>query len=265
MCEIQPADLLRKFSVNSQLRGDLTDALSFSDQLDEMWKGLKKFWPRLLILVLLCTIAFYAYNRINYAPEYTASSTFTVSSSNTSRTNGNYNETVAKQLGKVFPYLLSSDAMTKLVAEDLGMDSVPGTITTENLFNTNMITLNVTADNPKLAYDILQSIIKNYPTVTEYILGDVTMNLVDGTGKPTAPSNGVSYKQQLLRGFIIGLVLAALFLYLYAITRKTIKKEKDLKKVLNVPCLATLPRVKMKKRSNTSRQRILIDYEHIPR
>ena len=109
------------------------------------------------------------------------------------------------------------------------MDSVPGTITTENLFNTNMITLNVTADDPKLAYDILQSIIKNYPTVTEYILGDVTMNLVDGSGKPTAPSNGVSYTQQIIRGFIIGLVLAALLLYLYAITRKTIKKEKDLK------------------------------------
>ena len=53
----------------------VVESSDFSDQLDEMWKGLKKFWPRLLILVLLCTIAFYAYNRINYAPEYTASST----------------------------------------------------------------------------------------------------------------------------------------------------------------------------------------------
>ena len=108
----------------------------FSDQLDEMWKGLKKFWPRLLVLVLICTVAFFLVTKLRYEPQYTASSTFTVSASTNSKSTTNYNETVAKQLGKVFPYLLSSDAMTKLVAEDLGMDSVPGIIQTENLFNT---------------------------------------------------------------------------------------------------------------------------------
>lgn len=236
----------------------------FADLLDEMLNALKKFWKYILGLVIMLAVLFYGYSRWNYVPEYTATSTFTVTANNSSRSSASYNQAVASQMGKVFPYLLSSDAMTRMVAEDLGMDHVPGRITTETLFNTNMMTLSVTSGDPTTSYEILQSIIKNYPSVTEYILGDVTMNLVDGSGKPIAPSNAISYPQQIMRGIILGIVLSLILLYFYAATRKTVKKEKDLNNVLNVPCLSTLPQVKMKKRSSARRELVLIDYEHIP-
>ena len=259
-----PVEAIMNDDYREQQNIEVVSQPEFADLLDEMWKALKKFWVYLVGLIILLSVAFYAYARIHYVPEYTATSTFTVTSSNASRSSSSYNQAVATQMGKVFPYLLSSDAMTKLVAEDLGLSYVPGRIETETLFNTNMMTLSVTAEDPTTAYDILQSIIKNYPSVTEYILGDVTLNLVDGSGKPSSPSNQISYPQQILRGAVIGLVLALLLLYFYAATRKTVKKEKDLNRVLNVTCLATLPQVRMKKRSNNKRELVLIDYEHIP-
>ena len=235
------------------------------DLTDEMWKGFIKYWWIILVFLSLLSSIFYFHARHEFVPQYTSTATFTVEA-NTGTSSGNtssYNTTMARQIGTVFPYLLKSNAMSRMVAEDLGLSSVPANIETETLQDTNMVTLKVTSGDPYLSYDILQSLTKNYGSVAEYVLGNVTLNLVDGSGVDTWPSNMISFRRQALKGFLIGAGIVFLLLYLYAVTRKTVKKEKDLKKVVNVPCLAVLPEVKLKKRSNMD-TKILLDQKHVP-
>ena len=49
----------------------------------------------------------------------------------------------------------------------------------------NMLTISVSGDDPQMAYNILQSVIKNYPQVAEYIFGETSLQVLDETGIPS--------------------------------------------------------------------------------
>ena len=84
-------------------------------------------------------------------------------------------------MAKSFPYILKSGAFKEVLAQDLGLQSVPGTIEAEVMENTNLFTLKVTANNPKMAEKILKAVVKNYPSVAEFVIG--RCYIVWGIGK----------------------------------------------------------------------------------
>lgn len=233
--------------------------------LDDMLKCFIRYWWQILVLLsAVCSIA-YGAARAVYRPVYVSSSTFIVSSLNSAGHDRNqYNSAVTSQLGSVFPYLLSSDILTKLVAEDMGTKSIPGRVSSEALKGTSLITLKAEASNAKLSYDILQSVIKNYPEVSSYVIGDIELKLMDESGIPERPSNPMRARYYAgLAGLGTGGVVA-LLLFLYAITRMTVRSEKDLKVLFNVPALGSVPSVRLKKRSQITEIRVAVDEKNIP-
>ena len=246
----------------TESRGDHIDYLVV---LDDMVKCFANNWWKILALVsAVCGITFMVAKTI-YTPVYRASSTFIVSSMNSAGHDRNqYNSTVTSQLGNVFPYLLSSDLMIKLVAEDLGTETVDGNISAEALKGTSLITLKAEAKDAQVAYDILQSVIRNYPEVSAYVIGDVELRMMDESGVPKSPSNPPRFRFYAGIGGLgaIGITLIALFLY--AVTRMTVRSENDLKVLFNVPALGSVPFVRMKKRSRQKSLRIAVDEKDIP-
>lgn len=85
----------------------------------------------------------------------------------------------ANQMAKTFPYILESGVLQEIIAQDLGRQSVPGKIEADVMENTNLFTLKVTADDPEMANKILQSVVKNYPTVAEFVIGSSQLTLMD--------------------------------------------------------------------------------------
>jgi len=233
--------------------------------LDDMLKCLRRnWWKFAAILCVACILSITAV-RYTYHPRYEASATFIVTSLNSGgRDKNSYNSAVTSQLGNVFPYLLDSDLMMKLVAEDLGTESVPGKISSEALTGTSLITIKVSAADAQLAYDILQSVIRNYPDVSEYVIGDIDMKLMDETGVPSAPVNSRPTIKFLALAIAAVLGCMVIFLYLYAITRMTVRTETDLRNLFNIPVLGSIPRVYYKKRSKKQQHRIAVDQKDIP-
>lgn len=228
--------------------------------INHIWKGVKRYWFFLGLLILLCggLYGFRAYR--NYSPVYSASATFTINSDDSSlySSNSYLNSRTATQIVNTFPYILNSSLLHKMVAEDLGAETVPGSITTETLGSTNMITIVVRSDEAKTAYDILQSVIKHYPEVAEPIIGEVFMTLLDMTDIPENASNVPAYRNIVIKGMIIGAMLSMALLLIYAFTRSTIHEEEDFKKMLNVDCVCTIPQIIFKKRGKDVRQDISI-------
>ncbi len=116
--------------------------------------------------------------------------------------------------------------------------------------DTNLFTIMVTSTNPNDAYHILNSVIRNYPKVAEFVIGDTKMNMLSSPKVPTNPTNRPVYSRMTKIGFLAGCVLGCGFIFLYALTRTTIRKVDDVKKILNLECLGVLPVVKFKRRKN---------------
>lgn len=228
--------------------------------INNMWKGVKRYWLLMLVLVVILGGAFCLRSYRNYSPIYSANATFTITSDNSSlySSSSYLNTRTASQIVNTFPYILNSGILQKKIAEDLGMETIPGSITTETLGSTNMITIVVNSSDPQHAYDILQSVIEHYPEVAEPVIGEVFMNLLDMTDVPESASNPPSYKRDIFKGMIVGAALCAAVLLIYAFTRNTIHEEEDFRKMLNIDCICAIPQIVFKKRGKEFRKDISI-------
>ena len=221
---------------------------------------------RFLIILVICGVVFCGYKRLTYSPYYVASSTFTINSSITSENSNTYIENAtANQMAKSFPYILKSGAFKEVLAQDLGLQSVPGTIEAEVMENTNLFTLKVTANNPKMAEKILKAVVKNYPLVAEFVIGSSQLTLMDESGVPTTPANPFSYRHEIQIGVLSGILLCILLDVLLALGKNTVKKEEDFKRLFHAKSLGIMPHAKFHKKRTQTQELIVLDNPRIPR
>lgn len=241
---------------------ELPEAIDLIRLLDGMWKGLQRHVLLLVLLVLLGAGGLYGRARLSYQPQYLASATFTVTADMYS-TSSYYNNTTASQLESTFPYLLTSGSLSRIVAEDLGVETLNGSISASVMPNTNLFTIEVRSGDPQAAGAILESVIENYPQVAEQVLGSTVLEMLDNTGVPTEPYNPPDFGRSAVKGAVLGLGLGVLFLLVYALTRQTVQREEDIKKFVHAECLSVVPQVTAKKRSRAQSWTASIDNPHI--
>lgn len=215
--------------------------------------GIKRLWWIMVLLILITTGLSCYMEYKNYAPYYTASATFTVSLNSDKKDTSMLEEnTKATLMSKTFPYIITNGILKDIVQKDLGLDYITEDITAENIENTNLFTINVVSDDAKRAYDVLQSVIKNYPKLAEPVVGSTHLTMLDQTGVPGDPDNKKDYKRSMAKGAIPGAAVGVILLLAYAFTRKTIRKAEDLTKLTSMKNLGILPEVVFKKRGKKS-------------
>lgn len=231
--------------------------------LVDLFKGFKRFWWLLLLLVL----AGGAYNLLgsqaSYTPMYRAEATFTIATRSTTNIGSgdysfNYSSGIVTQMARTFPYILSSDILQTIIKEDLGVSSLNGSISATGVEATNLFILRVTSTSQDDAYRILLSAIKNYPRVAEFIIGDTKLNMLSDPEVTQSPYNAVPRRRIMLRGMVMGGLAGGALLLLYAMLRRTIRKEDDIRTQLNQKSLAVLPHVAFKRRKNKGAGKLII-------
>ncbi|MDD4372062.1 MAG: polysaccharide biosynthesis tyrosine autokinase [Anaerostipes sp.] len=234
--------------------------------VDDMLKGVYRLRIRFLMIILIVTAIYCGYQRMTYTPYYVASSTFTISASISAEETSSYlDNTTANQMAKTFPYILKSGVLNDVVAEDLGVQKIDGTISADVMSDTNLFTLNVRSGSPAMAEKILKSVVKNYPTVAEFVIGSTKLSLMDETGTPTAPANPFSWKHELFIGVAIGLFICLLIDLLYAFGRNTVQREDDFKKMFSIKSLGVLPQAKFNKRRTETEELVVLDNVRLPK
>ncbi|MCD8383641.1 MAG: polysaccharide biosynthesis tyrosine autokinase [Clostridiales bacterium] len=230
--------------------------------LDGLWKAFCHYFWLVLLLTALGAGGLALRSYLTYTPQYLAYATFTVTSSSQSSysTSNYYNTATASQLESTFPYLLTSGSLARIVAEDLGVSTLNGTITASVMANTNLFTIEVRSSSPQTAYDIVQSLIENYPEVAEQVVGVTELELLDESGVPTQPTNTVNYVNTAIKGGLLGFALGVAILFLITISRQTIQRESDFKKRLNIECLASIPQISVKRRAKGNAQAMVSIY-----
>ena len=231
--------------------------------IKDYFNVLLKLWLPIVILVVLFAglLGFRAYR--GYTPVYTASSTYAINIQDGSSSSKRfYNNSTAEQMAKTFPHILTSGVLQRKVAADMGVEGVPGVIAASVEPNTNFLTIAVTSDDPDTAYNVLQSVVNNYPSVSEVIIGKVDMELLDETGIPAEPDNTRSFKRSAVKGGILGVLLGMVWALILTFTRKTIRREDQCKKYVNMRCIGKVPFQYKKARSKEeSRELNILDKE----
>lgn len=215
-------------------------------------RGAVKFWWLVILLALLGGVAMYVQASGRYTPMYRSEATFTVTTSSSGGTDGGYNyyynSSTADQLAKTFPYILSSDLLTDAMKEDLGTDSIRGSVSAQTISQSNMVTMSVVSADAAEAKRILESAIRVYPEVARFVIGETKFYMIDPPTLPTEPYNQPSYTRSVEKGMLAGAAVGVLWIILYAVFRKTVHKQEELKQVLTMNCLVSLPKVRYKVR-----------------
>lgn len=225
--------------------------------------GIKKHWYIIAVLAGICCVGFTLYSYAAYTPQYTAAATFTVTpkgDSLSAYTSISSNAST-QQLEKTFPYIITSAPLTRVVAEDLGLSDVPGTLTATAVEDTNLFTITVTSSNYETAYNVLKSVINNYPSVAEYVVGATDLVLVVPPSASSTPINPISYREKALIGTAVGALLGLLIVFFLENLNHTVRHPDEIRKLLNNQRLGSIVKV-VKKKSSHSTGGLTIDDAH---
>ncbi|GHU81309.1 Etk tyrosine kinase [Clostridia bacterium] len=209
--------------------------------------GLKKYGWTIIVFALLGAILNVSYVYFNFNPLYSANATFTVSANIAKESTSYYNSNTAKQMAKTFPYILTSNALSHVVAKDLRLTYMPGTVTAKAVTDTNLFTITVTSNDYETAYKVLKSVIKNYPSIARPIIGNTQITLISPPAYSTTPINKPVYKTITVTGSILGAAAGLILTIFLAILNTTIKSAKELEKTIRCFKLGVIVKVYRKK------------------
>lgn len=217
------------------------------------------WWVTAISCVLFASLSF-AYFHITFQPRYRSQVRFTITPLVASdATNGasvysfNYNPTLATQMATTFPHIINSGIMSDIITADLRRP-FDGRVSAAAVTDTNIFEVTVTSTSPRDAYDLLQSIIKNYPSVAEYVVGDTQMKVIEGSEPviATEPYNTGEYYDYVLMFAIIGLMIGIGIAAIDAYTRRIVTGKRDIEAYFNSKCMCEIPSVAKKRTSNAA-------------
>ena len=233
---------------------DEVEKIDIMNLVADLVMAVRKLWGLLIVLLIVCTLRSYFATSFSYTPQYVASATVSV----TTPGGGYTHIQSAQDLAEVFPYSRASGGLQGGGARGGGLDYLPGQINVQAEEGMNMLTISVSGDDPQMAYNILQSVIKNYPQVAEYIFGETSLQVLDETGIPSDTGREIVIRGSKRKGFIQGAVLDVAIVCLYAFSKRTVRSRDKLKKQINLRDLGSLPYIRQKKRRKASYNNINI-------
>ena len=211
----------------------------------DFMNALKNIWLPGMIIVVICTGLIGYKTHKSYYPLYETSASLTIKVINPLYSSINeYNVQTAEQMENTFPYILSSDALREKVETYLGASDLP-TVSADVIPETNVFILKCTSTDAQWSYDVLQAMLECYPQVAEYVVGTTKMVLLDEPVVPTEPVNSYSIVHSLTKGAVLGLIIWMAMAFILMLLKNTVHNEEELKKLLNFPCLGTVPATKV--------------------
>ena len=224
---------------------------------------LRKFWMLLLVLAVVNGSQTFVRLYRAYRPMYKCEAMFAVQinydgTSDISSYRHNYDKTAAEQVVDTFPYILNSSIMRELILQELDTPYINGSTSVQAIPGTNFFLMTVTSSNPDDAYQVLMATIARYPQVSQHILGSTQINLIRDPVPPTAPYNHFTWQKQVAADAMSGVALGLAILVAMAFLRRTVMSTDDVKRIISLPCLASVPNIKAKQRKSAAQTSLLI-------
>lgn len=198
-----------------------------------------KAWRFILTCVLLFGIGADIILTLTTTPLYKSDATFAIKTNNQYATSENIDE--ISDISSAFGYIISSNVFKNDVKNDMGVDSLDGYFTTSVLENTNIIKISAVASSPKLAYEMMNSMLDRYQDLSQLVMGNVNIELMQNISIPTRPFNKVGHMANFMRFAFVGGVLSIALVALLSYFSDTVKTQEDME-VMQVKQLGSIPK-----------------------
>lgn len=244
-------------------RGPYSDQgeIDLMELLDDSVKCLKRYGVQLLLIVIAVTAAVVTYFNVTYRPVYSAKITYAVNRTGDTAIDAS----IAKRLSSSIKVLANTADFQGQISHQL--EGVPDGeqfwLTSQYTEGANFFTISINADNFEYV-DLYQEAFQQvYPYWADRINGSVKLEVVDILQASEEPDNPYSLVDHATKGLIAGCALAVCFGAFYVMTLRTVRREKDMRAVTAKSCLALLPETKVKKRSSSRNQQLLISSKRV--
>lgn len=196
-----------------------------------------------LFIFMAAMIGFFGvtlYGRYIRVPEYTSSSTLVVTAKSTTYANAYAALSTASSMAGVLKEVFESDILMQKVRESEG--NLPGgiTVSANVISGTNLLVLEVTANDPKTAYIASNSILSNYNGISDYLFSNAVLEIVSEPQIPTAASNSFNLPMYRIFAAIAMAALVAAIVVVDSMTRKTFKTVYSAQEELEGDCFGVI-------------------------
>lgn len=223
--------------------------------ISDILKTIKQHIAIFLIILIGFMAAYSGYSVFMTVPMYRTSATFSITplivsdaKNGTSVYKFNYVSNFAQQMSDTFPYVVESDNLRQAIQYDLGK-YINANISADPVVKSNIIQVNVESSSPDDSYEVMQSFLKVFPRISEYIIGDTRINIIYKTDKPTEPFNKYIFWTNLFTGMVAGLIVNLVIFYLWSLRVEIIHDKNDVTYQLNSHSISEFPHVTVKRNS----------------
>lgn len=193
----------------------------------------------IIFIALFCAIAADIFSVLRYEPSYRSEATFALKMEDQHEIPGTSSN--IEEIATAFGYIISSNLFKTEITDDLNVHSLDGYYETSVLPNTNIIKISAVSNEPKTAYLMMNSMINRYRELSNLVLGDVNIELLQNISIPTQPFNPLNHEQILLRFGAIGMIAMILLWGILSFFSSTVKVKEDIEK-MQFPLLGCIPK-----------------------
>ena len=220
-------------------------------------RDLLRQWWAILLFSITAAILVNFLASIVYRPVYATSTTFVVTTRGTN-TSIYQDITSATDTAARFQTILESNILRRAIAKDLNIDEYNATTEVKLLEETNLIVLTVKHKSALMAYRYIQSIMNNYSVVSDFVIKNVVLDVIQSPAIPVMPSNPNRSKLYTLLGFLVGLAIAVLYVAYFSYLKDTVKNSKEASSKLAARLLGTVYHEKVGKERRKTRKNSMV-------
>lgn len=196
-------------------------------------------WRSIIMCTLVFAVAADMVISLTHHPLYRSEATFALKTGNQYMTSDQIDEIA--DIASAFGYIISSNVFKQDVMEDMGVDTLDGYFETSSLSGTNIISIAAVSSSPRTSYRMMISMLDRYKELSQLVLGNVDIELMQNISIPQDPYNQISHRRNLIQFGMIGLVFSVAVIALFSFLSDSVKTKEDMEAV-GIPYAASIPR-----------------------
>lgn len=222
---------------NKENQVEQAELISFNPYI--IFLDVLKRWYLIVVAALLAGMISYTASDLLYVPVYSTTTTFVVSVQGSSTT-VYQNLSAASNLATVFSEVLNSSLLRSAILEKLGMTSFDGTISASAVEETNLLTMKVTASDPRTAFLVTQAVIENHQIVSYQVLGDTILEVLQAPRVPMAPVNQKASLSYMKKAVVLAAAAVILLLAFLSYKRDVVRSKQEAERKLECRILGEI-------------------------
>ena len=196
-------------------------------------------WYLIAAVALIAAMGVYTVTELTYEPQYTTETTFVVSMQESSASVFQ-NLSATSNLATMFSEVLNSSLLRKTVNESLAPEQFNGRIEAAAIAETNLLTMRVTASDPRIAFLATQAIIDHHREVSYQVMGDIVLEVLQQPRVPGAPSNPMRALGNAKRAALYSAIGMCALLAAVSVMRDTVRSAQEARRKLDCRVLAEI-------------------------